>query len=225
MLSCFQPFMKEKLTLDEHVWELSDQPRRLRPRKSIKLVRVTSPRNLVVWMLSRSVLRLVQMNSNETLFATASVRQPLWIRKPMEILGHPGTDFFLQILFAFFHTSKAAMSQTARCPEIAYSSGMFIQSYATIMLHLRFPTAAGVRGVAGRHRRGRHGWRLAGSESRWIFLGILASKYRRNVRKCHEMLDVTSGCEDMGYGEMWWHDSHDHQNNSKCKKTIQNIIK
>jgi hypothetical protein len=94
MLSCFQPFMKEKLTLDEHVWELSDQPRRLRPRKSIKLVRVTSPRNLVVWMLSRSVLRLVQMNSNETLFATASVRQPLWIRKHMEILGHPGTDFF-----------------------------------------------------------------------------------------------------------------------------------
>jgi len=94
----------------------------------------------------------------------------------MEVLGHPGTEFILQILFAFFHTSKAAMSQTPRCPEIAYS-GMFIQSYATIMLHLRFPTAAGVRGVAGRHTRGRHGWRLAGSESRYLeFSGNLSIK-------------------------------------------------
>ena len=90
MFSCFQPFMKEKLTLDEHVWELSDQSRRLRPRKSIKLVRVTSPRNLVVWMLSRSVLRLVQLNSNETLFATASVRQTLL---DTETHGSPGASW------------------------------------------------------------------------------------------------------------------------------------
>ena len=177
-------------------------------------------------MLSRSVLRLVQLNSNETLFATASVRQTLL---DTETHGSPGASwnriYFANIVcfLPYVHSSYESN------PQVPWNSLQWDVlsshmppscSICVSQLQLAWGELQGgirVAGMAG-------AWQ-GQSPDIWNFLGILASKYRRNVRTCHEMLDVTSGCEDMGYGEMWWHDSHDHQNKSKCKKTIQNISK